>query len=183
MKAPKQPDLKTRAELAGIIADEAEPITLHDGRKIAIGWLRPDVQDKIDNIITKYELAKKKLGMFDKDKQHTEDELALGNKVTRQFYAQAVSAILLNGHYFLLRYWWWIKWRLLYHFGRMNMSDYLLIITEAKKKAHPQESYLAMVSLMDMTTMWTTMTKKEAEAYRQELELVREHQSLKNSLT
>lgn len=183
MNAPKQADIETKAELAGIVSDKEDTITLHDGRKVTIGWLRPDVQDKIDDIITSYEKKKKDLGMTDKDKQLSEGELANGNKVTRQFYAQAVAAILLNGHYFRLKWFWGIKWRLLYHFGKMDMEDYLLIITCAKKKAQPQESYLAMASLMDMTTMWTMMTKKEAEAYRQELELVREHQSLKSSQT
>ena len=156
MNAPKQPDLETREALVSMKADATDELTLHDGRKVSIGWLRPDTQDKIDRIITEYEAAKKKLGMTDKDKELSEEENAKGNKITRQFYAKAVAAILLNGHYFLLRCYWGIKWRLLYHFGKMDMSDYLLIITDAKKKVQPQESYLAMVSLMDMTTMWTT---------------------------
>lgn len=179
MKAPKQPSLETRSELAEMMANDTDEITLSTGRKLKIGWIKPFVQDKIDCIITAYEKAKKKLGV--KDDNVPEDVMNKANKITRQFCAQAVAAILLNKHYFLLKLFWTIKWRWMYYFGKEDMSDYLLIITQAKKKAQPQESYWAMVSLMDMTTMWTTMSKKEAEAYRQELELVREHQSLKSS--
>jgi hypothetical protein len=70
---------------------------------------------------------------------------------------------------------------MIYYFGKYNGEDYLKIITEAKKKATEQEYYMGMAFLMDMTTTWTTMTKKEAEEYRQELELAREAQSLRNS--
>ena len=115
-----------------------------------------------------------------KEDNLTEKELQACNKQTRMFYSKITSAILLN-NFFLLRFFWWIKWRYMYYFSNMNAEDHLIIISEAKKKAQQQEYYLAMALAMDMTTMWTTMTKKEAEAYRQELELVREHQSLKNS--
>jgi predicted S18 family serine protease len=70
---------------------------------------------------------------------------------------------------------------MIYYFSNYNGEDYLKIITEAKKKATEQEYSLAMVLLMDMTTTWTTMTKKEAEEYRHELELAREAQSLRSS--
>lgn len=181
MKAPKQPTLETRTELADMMANDTEEITLSTGKKLKVGWMKPYVQDKIDIIITAYEKAKKKLGV--KDENVPDEVMNKMNKITRQFYSKAVAAILLNKHYFLLKLLWGLKWRLMYYFGKEDMSDYLLIITQAKKKVQQQESYWAMVSLMDMTTMWTTMSKKEAEAYRQELELVREHQSLKSSQT
>lgn len=181
MNAPQQPTTETRKELIDIAADREELLTLSNGKRIKTRYLRPDVQDKLDEIIVDYECAKKKLGVLVENAEKDEALMSKGNKLTRQFYAKSVAAILLNGHYFRLRLFWWLKWRWLYYFGKMTMEDYLLLITDAKKKAQQQESYLAMVSLMDMTTTWTMMTRKEAEAYRQELELVREHQSLKNS--
>lgn len=175
---PKQATTEAKEELISLINDDKDTINLSNGKKVKIGWIKPDTQDKIDTIITQYDAIKNKLSA--KEDNLTEKELQACNKQTRMFYSKITSAILLN-NFFLLRFFWWIKWRYMYYFSNMNAEDHLIIISEAKKKAQQQEYYLAMALAMDMTTMWTTMTKKEAEAYRQELELVREHQSLKNS--
>jgi hypothetical protein len=165
--------LETKKELVDLINQTHTVIPLSNGKKIKVGYMNGCTQDKIDSLIVEYEVFKK--GLPDDPK-----ELSVGNKVTRQFYAKCAAAILINS-YFGLKLRWWLKWRWLYYFSNFNGEDYLKIITEAKKKATEQEYSLAMVLLMDMTTTWTTMTKKEAEAYRHELELAREAQSLRNS--
>lgn len=169
-KAPKQSDLKTQAEMESVIHDKSDVVELSSGRKIKIGWVRPDTQDKIDQLYVEYESMKKAIVLDDPD------SVARGNMMTRKFYAKTTAAFLIN-NYFGLKLFWWLKWRIIYHFWKINGEDYLKIVTEAKKKATEQSYYLAMAFLMTMPEVWTTMTKKEAEAYRQELESVKERQS------
>ena len=170
----KEATLEAKDELVDVLNSTKTEIKLSNGKTVKIGYITGKTQDIIDTLIVKYEKFKKTL------KQDDPSDMAKGNKETRKFYAKCAAAILLNS-YFGITFLWWIKWRLMYNFGRYNGEDYLKIITEAKKKATEQEFSLAMVFLMDMTTTWTTMTKKEAEEYRHELELAREAQSLKNS--
>lgn len=162
-----------RQEVMDLINQNKTEIVLSTGKKVRVGFITHNTQDKIDTYIMQYEAFKKTLS-------DSPEDMNKGNQYTRQFYAKCAAAVLLNS-YFGIKLFWWIKWRLMYYFGRYNGEDYLKIISEAKKKATEQEYSLAMVLLMSMTTTWTTMTKKEAEEYRQELELAREAQSLKNS--
>lgn len=166
MKAPKQATLDAQKELTDVTADTKKKITLSSGRKVKVGWLRPDTQDKIDELTVEYELIKKAVDKED------EKSILNGNKETRRFYAKVAAAILIN-NYFGLKLRWWLKWRIIHHFWKMNGDDYLLIVTEAKKKATEQEYYLAMALLMTMPQIWTAMTEKEAEVFRQDLELAR----------
>ncbi len=179
MSVPKQATTEVQKELTDIINDNPTKIVLDNGKTIQLGWLRPDTQDKLNDLVTNYEVFKKSITPQDGEKADPK-ALNKGNRATRRFYAQSVAAMLLN-NYWGLRLFWWIKWRWLYYFSDWNAKDYLKVITESKKKAQEPEYFLAMALLMDMTTMTTIMTKKEAEEYRQELELVKEHQSLKNS--
>jgi hypothetical protein len=165
--------LDAKKELVDLMNNQTTSIQLSNGKTVKVGYITGCTQDLIDTLIVKYELFKK--GLSD-----TEKDISNGNKETRRFYAKCVAAILLNS-FFSIKLFWWLKWRMIYFFGKYNGEDYLKIITEAKKKATEQEYSLAMVFLMDMTTTWTTMTKKEAEEYRHELELAREAQSLRNS--
>lgn len=169
----KEATLESKKELVSLINSEKTEIKLSSGKSVKIGYITGHTQDLIDTLIVKYEALKKSLGSTDK-------QLSIGNKETRQFYAKCAAAIIINS-YFGNKLFWWLKWRFIYYFGNYNGEDYLKIITEAKKKATEQEYSLAMVFMMDMTTTWTTMTKKEAEEYRHELELAREAQSLRNS--
>lgn len=170
----KEATLEAKQELVNTINSTKSEITLSNGRKVEVGYITGRTQDIIDALIVEYEKYKKTINKDD------EESISKGNTYTRQFYAKCTAAILLNS-YFGNKFFWWLKWRLMYYFGNYNGEDYLKIITEAKKKATEQEFSLAMVFLMDMTTTWTTMTKKEAEEYRHELELAREAQSLRNS--
>lgn len=169
----KEASLETKEELTSLLNEDKTEIRLSTGKTVRIGYLKGITQDKIDDIIIKYESFKKTLGDTDKDTNK-------GNKYTRRFYAQCAAAILLNS-YWGIKLFWWLKWRLLYNFGGWSGSDYLTVITESKKKAQEQEYSLGMVFLMDMTTTWTTMTQKEAAEYRHELQLAREAQSLRSS--
>lgn len=175
MKSPKEATLEAKKELVDMISGMETVLTMSTGKKVRVGYILGDTQDKIDSLIVEYELFKKNL-----KEEGKETDLTLGNSVTRRFYAKCAAAILINS-YIGMRLYWWLKWRLLYYFSKFNGDDYLKIVLEAKKKATEQEYSMAMVLLMDMTTTWTTMTKKEAEEYHQELELAREAQSLRNS--
>lgn len=180
----KEAELKDREALVGLVNNESGDITLHNGKKVKVGYLLGATQDKIDYLIVKYESFKKSLKPISdeegKDPVLSDEDKYRGNKYTRQFYAKFAAAVLLNS-YWGIRLFWWLKWRLMYYFSDWNGSDYLSLVMEAKKKAQEQEYSLAMLLAMDMTTTWTTMTKKEAEEYRHELELAREAQSLRNS--
>lgn len=169
----KEATLEAKQELTDLLHQQKTEITLSNGKTVNIGYITGYTQDLIDLLIVKYEKYKKTL-------TESADDVSKGNSYTRKFYAKCAAAILLNS-YFGNKLLWWLKWRCIYYFGNYNGEDYLKIITEAKKKATEQEYSLAMVFLMDMTTTWTTMTKKEAEEYRHELELAREAQSLRNS--
>ncbi|MCM1443603.1 MAG: hypothetical protein NC083_08765 [Muribaculum sp.] len=165
MKAPKQAKIEEQQTLMDVINDNFQVLTLSSGRKVKIGWIRPDTQDKLDTLFVNYEMFKKSLS--------NQDNLTVTsqNKTTRKYYAQTIAAIIIN-NYFGLKLFWGIKWRIIYHFWHLNGDDYNKIILEAKKKATEQQYYLGMALLMTMSSTWTMMTKKEAEAYRQELELV-----------
>ena len=177
----KQQDKEVLMELTNNVSTK---VTLHNGKTVNVGWILPITQDKLDGLIVEYEAFKNSLKPISHEEGqepvYSDRDINRGNKRTRQFYAQCVAAILLNS-YWGLKFRWWLKWRLLYNFGKFNGSDYLSIITEAKKKAQEQQYSLAMLLLMDMTTTWTTMTKKEAEEYRHELELAKEAQLLRSS--
>ena len=175
----KEAKLQDKEALTSLVENESSEVTLHNGRKVNVGYLLGVTQDKIDSLTIKYETFKDSLRPKDGG-EYTPEDLNRGNTYTRQFFAQCVAAILLNS-YWGIKLFWWLKWRWIYKYSGWSGDDYLLIITEAKKKAQEQQYSLAMVFLMDMTTTWTTMTKKEAEEYRQELQLAREAQSLRNS--
>lgn len=170
----KEAKLESKEELMELINSEKTELLMSNGKKVKVGYITGHTQDIIDTLIVKYERYKKKLN------KENDEEISRGNEYTRKFYAKCAAAILINS-YFGNKLFWWLKWRKMYYFDNFNGEDYLKIITEAKKKATEQEFSLAMVFLMDMTTTWTTMTKKEAEEYRHELELAREAQSLRNS--
>lgn len=180
----KEAKLNDREALVELMGGEKTPVKLHNGKTVKIGFIRGDTQDKLDNLIIKYERFKQSLKPVKqeegKEPEYSQEDLNKGNKYTRRFYAKCAAAILINS-FCGMRLYWWLKWRLLYYFAGWNGDDYLNVIMEAKKKATEQQYSLAMVFLMDMTTTWTTMTKKEAEEYRHELELAKEAQSLKNS--
>ena len=169
-KAPKQSDIKAQAEMESVIHDNKDVLELSSGKTVKIGWIRPDTQDKIDQLYVEYEGNKKTIVADDPI------SVAKGNTMTRKFYAKTAAAFLIN-NYFGLKLFWWLKWRVIYHFWKLNGDDYLKIVSEAKKKAMEQSYYLAMAFLMTMPEVWTTMTRKEAEAYRQELESAKERQS------
>lgn len=185
MKGVKKADLDTQSELTSIIANEKTEVRLHNGKTVKIGFMCWNTQDRIDHLLTKYEVFKKSLTPINEPKEGEEpmydpETQERANRETRRMYAKCAAAILLN-HPVLNFLFWWIKWRMLYYCAGYNGSDYLAIISEAKKKVTGEEYYLAMALLMDMMTTTTVMTKKEAEAFRQELELAREAQSLRNS--
>lgn len=167
----KEATLEAKDELVDLMSNKKTSIKLSGGKTVKVGYINGHTQDVLDLLIVKYEKFKKTL---------SPDDISKGNAYTRRFYAKCTAAILINS-YFGIKLFWWIKWRMIYYFSNYNGEDYLKIITEAKKKATEQEYYMGMAFLMDMTTTWTTMTKKEAEEYRQELELAREAQSLRSS--
>lgn len=168
----KEATLEAKSELVDLMSKQQTSIKLSTGKTVKVGYITGYTQDVLDTLIVKYEKYKKTLT--------SDEDTVKGNTYTRKFYAKCVAAILINS-YFGIKLFWWLKWRYIYYFGKYNGEDYLKIITEAKKKATEQEYYMGMAFLMDMTTTWTTMTKKEAEEYRHELELAREAQSLRNS--
>lgn len=169
MEENKTANTQSQEELQNIIKDRYTILTLSSGRKVKIGYLRPDAQDLIDDIIVEHDktVEQVKAGTI------TQKE---GNKKTRAIYAKVIAAILLN-HPIRLSMLWWLKWRVIHHFWNVNGEDYLNIIAEAKKKATEQQSYMAMALLMTMSDTIKMMTTKEAEAFRQELNSVREHLS------
>ena len=185
MSSTKQANLEAREEVVNLISNTKSIIELHNGKKVKVGYIVGDTQDKIDTLLVEYEKYKKNMQPINTPSEDIKAEfdgetLNKANKVTRQLYAKMAAVILLN-HPILNFFFWGIKWRLIYYFSGWNGEDYLHIISEAKKKAMEQEYALTMVLLMDMTTTWTMITKKEAEEYRQELELAREARSLRSS--
>ena len=170
MSLVKQASLETQLDNVALNSKEPSYVELHTGKKVRIDYLYPDTQDKINYLNLQYEKFKK---------EHDEDDPDY-TKRTRQHFAQFAAAVMIN-NYFGLKLWWWAKWRLLYHFGKLNGDDCFKISVEAKKKAQEQQYYMAMALMMGMTTTWTMMTSKEAEEYHHELSLAKEAQSLKST--
>ena len=187
MSIVKQASAQSRQEVAELVSSKKTILALEKGGNVSIGYIIGETQDKIDALICEYEEQKKTLTPLNpeevkegKTAKYDGRELSRLNKITRQFYAKCVAAILLNS-YWGIKLLWGLYWRRIYRTGKFTGRDYLNIIAEAKKKAQEAEYSLAMALVMDMTTTWTTMTKKEAEEYRHELSLEREALTLKNS--
>lgn len=166
IKAPKQATVDTRQELQDVINSQKTQLTLSTGRVVYIPSIHSDAQDKIDDIILHHDIISKKV------QNGTLSELE-GNKHTRRYFAKVTAAALLDG-YFKIKLFWWIKWRIIHKFWKLNGEDYLRIISEVKKKGHQQEYYLAMALAMTMNDTCTMMTRKEAEVFQRELNLVKE---------
>lgn len=169
MSAQKEASLEAQAELQNILHNKATVVSLSTGRKVKIGYLLPDAQDKIDDLIVEHDTIARKV----KSGEVTQEQ---GNKTTRQLYAKVLAAAVLNTP-FSIRLWWGIKWRIIYRYWRLDGTDYLNLIAEIKKKVVEQQQplYLAMALVMTMSDTVKTMTTKEAEAFRQELNSVKEH--------
>lgn len=160
-KAPKQATHEAQEALQDLTNNAKTEILLSTGRKVRVGWLCADAQDKIDDIIVHHDTVAKQV-------EKEEISVNKGNKQTRKFYSKMAAAILLNS-YFRLKFFFGIKWRIIHHFWHLNGEDYLKIIAEGKKKAAEQPFYLAMAYSTTMSDIWTTMTKKEAEVFRREV--------------
>lgn len=168
VKAPKQATVEARQELQDIINTQKTQLTLSTGRVVNIPSIHFDAQNKIDDIILHHDIISKKV----KNGDLSEIE---GNIHTRRYFAKVTAAALLDGH-FKIKLFWWIKWRIIYNFWKLNGEDYLRIISEVKKKGHQQEYYLAMALAMTMNDTCTMMTMKEAEVFQQELNSVKSQQ-------
>lgn len=165
----KQADHETQELLQDMVENRPSKITLTSGRTVKVGWLMPDTQDKIDDIIVHHDTIAKKVESGDISVQE-------GNRITRQFYAKMAAAVLIN-NYFGLKFFWGIKWRIIHHFWHINGDDYAKIMAETKKKASEQGFLVAMAYSMTMSDLWTNLTKQEAEAFRQGLKSEKEQQS------
>ncbi len=170
MKSPKQADIESQKALVNVINNKKEIITLTNGKKVKIGYLTFDTQDKIDTLFVDYELKKK---CIDKDNPL---QLKKARKATRKFYAQTIAAALIN-NYLGLRLYWSIKWRVIYHLWNINGTDFQNIVLEAKKKVAEPQYFLGMALLTSIIDTWTMLTTKEAEAFRRELELASKQHS------
>ena len=161
-----QSSIEAQQELQNIRNGKCTKLVLSTGRTIKIGYLYSDAQDKIDDIIVEHDAIAKQI------KEGTLPE-HIGNRYTRQLHAKFTAAVLLNSPIRITLF-WWLKWRIIHRFWRLNGDDYLAIITEAKKKVMGQSLYLGMALVMTMSDTVRMMTTKEAEAFRRELNLARE---------
>lgn len=168
IKPPKQADLESRKEQQEIINREKTVLILSTGRKVKVGWMEPPTNDKIDDIVIEHDDISKLVESGDINQ-------ALANKRTRQYFAKITAAILLNEK-LKIKFFWWLKWRIIYNFWGLTGQDHLRILQEAKKKGQGHWYYVAMALSMTIVDTWTMMTKKEAEVFLRELKLASEQQ-------
>lgn len=165
---PKQADAKSREELLDLIQNTDTKLVLSTGRVIKVGYVYSDVLDKLDRLALEHDKNVKRIE--EKTLSVTE-----GNKRMREYFSKATAAILLQ-KYIPLKLFWWIKWRIIHHYWNLTGSDYMQIISEAKKKVQQQEYYLAMALLTTMNDSFTIMTTKEATVFLRELKSASEQQ-------
>lgn len=163
MKPPKQADNEAQKALTDVINNKKDVITLSNGKKVKVGYLTFDTQDKLDTLFVDYEQKKKAI-----DKENP-TLLKKARRMTRKFYAQTVAATLIN-NFIGLRLFYWLKWRIIYHFWDINGADFQNIVLETKKKVAEPQYFLGMALLTSIIDTWTILTTKEAEAFRRELE-------------
>ena len=161
VKAPKQADIESRKEQQALINREKTELELSTGRKVSIGWMEPPTNDKIDDIIVEHDEISKAV-------ESGSINFATANKSTRQYFAKITAAVLLNGR-LKIKFFWWLKWRIIYYYWGLTGGDHLRIIQEAKKKDQGRWYFAAMALSMTIADTWTMMTKKEAEAFLREL--------------
>jgi len=124
--------------LNGILEDGNTNLRL--GKKVKkIKWVRNGTLRKITSIMLK-----------DGDKEY-EDTIT----------AKLAAAYLLNG-YWKIKFFWWIKWRLMW--DRYSNAELKELIEECKKKVQLKEYYEIMISQIGLKDTLQTMTRKEVEA-------------------
>ena len=165
---PKQADIESREAQQAMINREETELELSNGKKVKIGWIYAPTSDKIDDVILEHDKIAKAL-------ENGSIDLPKANKKTRQHFAKLTAAILLNDKLKIF-FFWWLKWRIIYYRWHITGDDYMNILAEAKKKAGEHQYLVAMAFSMTMADTWTMMTKKEAEAFLQELRSVKEQQ-------
>ena len=170
---PKESTLEGQEALQDLVENQAEEYIATNGKRYIVSPIYVYTEDKIDRIYVNY-AKKKKMSLSENSDVVTEGEM---NTETRKYFAKVAAAILLNGHYFLLKFFHWIYWRYLYKHSNLNGYDYLQLISLYKKKEMIQWYSLTMALSMQSVGLWTEMTKKEAEEYRAELKSVVEQRS------
>lgn len=166
---PKQATLEVQEMMQEMLGEKETELVLSSGRKVKIGWILSDTQDKLDDLIVEHDKIVKAV-------ESDKISITKANSETRKHYSKAAAAILIN-NYFGLKLFWWAKWRIIHHLWKMSGKDFESIMAVAKKKAAEQPYLMGMAYLMSMADIWTMMTKQEAEAFRQGLKSASEHQS------
>lgn len=169
----KQATTEAQEELNELTNGSFETITMSTGKKVRIYPALPSNEDKIDDVFTKYNVMKKK-----RHEKMLEDpfEMQMMNRETRKYFAKLCAAMIIHG-YFRMKLTFWYKWRWILKHSDWNAMDYMMVVSTFKKKRMEQVFYWVMGLSVEMTQMWTTMTRKEAEQYLLELKSAREQHS------
>lgn len=135
---------KSRRELDSIRMDRKDPVYVRD-RKFMIGWIRPDVNWRINEIVE-----------------------AEGEKNRLQAIHKVFTLGVLNS-FIKIKLFYPLLWRWFYYVKGYSWDELLPAVTLIKKKIPLEAYWQGMALSVDMMTSWRTMEKKEAEQYRREL--------------
>lgn len=136
-----QPSKEARKQRNSIVADGKDSVKV-EGDILEIGWIRPDVNWYVDRVM--------------------EEEDPRGQRIHK-----VVAASVLNS-FFKIKLFHWILWRWYYYWKGYTWDALIPAIELIKKKIQPESYWMNMVFLTELMTSWKTLTKKEAEEYRQE---------------
>ena len=168
MEEIKQPSLIDEQELMDINDDAVISVPI-GGKNIEIGYIKPYTCERITALLVKSDIKTSR-------EIKTEFEgLELMKENSKRLHQFAAYGILNN--FFKIKLWHWIKWRWMYYIDEINYNDLMLLTSIIKKKV-PLAQYMTAMGLAGTireTVM--TMTKTQAQQYRQELLSVQERLS------
>lgn len=141
MEKIDQPDIQLQELIDSVFSEEPTEYMFR-GKKHKIGWVKKGIIRKFSHVCVK--------------------EKDLGKRNAK------LCALIIINNIWKIRLYYWILWRYYYYIVDLDDVEILRVLDIAKKKIQSNASLLVTILATAMTDLMMTMTKKEAQATRQE---------------
>jgi hypothetical protein len=143
-EAIERPSLEDETLLNDIMDDSVDEVSIKGcKKKYKIGWLKKGAIRKYTSVLMK-----------DKD----DDTLS----------CKCAAIIILNG-YWKIKFLYWMLWRWFFYIRQYSDEQLVPIIATGKKKVPSMQFLISTILMTEMRDTMMTMTKEEAERFRQGL--------------
>lgn len=135
------PDTSDEIELNSIVENKKDVVILR-GKKWKVGWIRNRALRKITDI-------------------------QLNEKDDSKISSKCAAALLLNGYWKIL-FFYWIVWRWFFYVSQYSNEELLPVIILCKKKVQLEEFCAVTILLTEMKDTVMAMTREEVDRIRRE---------------